>query len=129
MAKKSKSKKKKKQLKRHHFVNQPAQSDQLASSSAATAEKTGSATVTTETTAPTTTPSFTANKSAQKSQSKVAKFQAKDDELAEKTALMRSDAKTTFIVGGSIMAVLIVLWVLFEHTGLGEQVYHLINIS
>lgn len=121
MAKKSKSKKKKKQLKRHHFVNQPTQVQQGSTDTPASVEPATTSVAAIATPKP--------EPKSEKPSAPVSKSQLKDDELADKTALMRSDAKTTFIVGGAIIAVLIVLWVLFEHTGLGDSVYHLINIT
>lgn len=41
---------------------------------------------------------------------------------------VRSDLRRSFVISGSIIAALVLLWVLFEHTGVGPAIYHLIKI-
>lgn len=54
---------------------------------------------------------------------KTASISASDEHYYVKADVWRS-----FVLSGSIVAFLIGLWLLFEHTGLGPAVYHLIKI-
>lgn len=41
---------------------------------------------------------------------------------------VKTDVKTSFIIFGSIIGALVILWLLFEYTGLGSAIYHLVKI-
>lgn len=41
---------------------------------------------------------------------------------------VKADVHRSLVISGSILACLIVLWILFQHTGVGPAVYHLIKI-
>lgn len=45
-----------------------------------------------------------------------------------KTRIMLSEARQTALIGGSIIIVLIVLWLVFEHTAVGPHIYQLIHV-
>lgn len=41
---------------------------------------------------------------------------------------VKSDLRRSFVISGLIIGVLIILWLLFEYTGLGPTIYHLVKI-
>ncbi len=41
---------------------------------------------------------------------------------------VKADVHRSLVISGSILACLIVLWILFQHTGVGPAVYHLIKL-
>lgn len=115
-----KSKKKKKQQKHHHFVS-PTTSEQTAGmagiSQPATAERQQPDTAT-----------EAISGEAVVSPASQSKKTPVDESSALKTRLMLADARNTALIGGSIIVALFILWYLFEHTGLGMTVYHILKV-
>jgi len=122
MAKKSKKQKRKKQQRRHHFVEQGSQrsttsvpTETLSGETNSDSQSATAAEVPAETT-----PSQTIKPTADK---------VVDQQLAERIRYMRRDSRLTAIIAGSILVGLVVLWILFDHTGLGPHVYKLIHFN
>lgn len=119
-----KSKKRKKQQRRHHFVQQvgetPAQQPEAEPSLSTNIASTN------EPAAPVAQPETTqiTPKAEAKSPTNTV-----DQQLAERIHYMKRDSRLTAIVAGGILVGLVILWVLFDHTGLGNHIYKLINFS
>ena len=125
-----KSKKRKKQQRRHHFVQQTnhmaggqPQSDTTMADSGSSDQS--AVTLTSSAASQSQTTSVESHRpSDQKSTSAPI-----DQQLAGRIHYMKRDSRLTAIVAGSIMVGLLILWILFDHTGLGPHIYRLINFS
>ncbi len=108
-----KSKKKKKQQRRHHFV----QNQETAQANSPNSKQ---ATITAQ-----------QKLVKQSKQTKEVERPAQAGEnyhFTEKLTYMKHDARITAFIGGGIVAGLLVLWLVFEHTGLGASIYNWIRI-
>ena len=103
-----KSKKKKKQKKHHHFVETQTHAQNGVNT-------------------PTPSTQISTEKSNETNSVKSHNL-IKDTELDAKLTYMKQDAKLTIMVAGSLIIGLVILWVLFEHAGLGTHLYRLVHI-